>query len=232
MKAIILAAGRATRLLPLTKDTPQCLLKIKNKPVLEHQIELLNKGGIQELVVITGYLSDKVEAFCKKRGIKTRFNPFYGVSGAALTLWVAQEELKNGFVFVYSDTLFDPIIIKGLLEHKADICFAIKKGGLRDEAERVVEQNGAINCISKVKITGENAEFIGIAAFSAAGAEKLIHELNDVAKSNIDSSFIDIIGRLINRKETIMAHDVQDAKFIDLDFLEDLKKAEKISFLV
>ncbi len=232
MKAVILAAGRATRLLPLTKDTPQCLLKIKNKPVLEHQIELLNKGGIQELVVITGYQADKVEAFCKKRGIKTRFNPFYGVSGTALTLWVAQEELKNGFVFVYSDILFDSAIIKGLLENKADICLAIKKGVLRDEAERVVEHTGLINCISKAKTAGENAEFVGIAKFSAAGAEKLIHELNGMAKDNLHSSFMDLISRFIKRKEPVVAHDIQNAEFIDLDFPEDLKKAEKISFLV
>lgn len=230
MKAVILAAGKAQRLLPLTKDTPQCLLKLKNKPVLEHQIELLSKGGIHELVVITGYLSDKVEAFCRKRGIKTRFNPFYGVSGTALTLWVAQEELKNGFVFVYSDVLFDPVIIKRLLEHKADLCLVIKKEILRDEAERVVEHNGSITGISKVKITGENAEFVGIAKFSDVGAEKLIQELNEMAKDNLHSSFIDLLSRFIKRKEPVMACDIRDAQFIDIDFPEDLKKAEQISF--
>ena len=114
MKAIILAAGKATRLLPLTKDTPQCMLKVGKKTILERQIELIKKSGIDDITVITGYLSEKVEKFCKKLGIKTLFNPFYEVSGMAMTLWAAKDELKDGFIFLYSDVLFDlKIILKG-----------------------------------------------------------------------------------------------------------------------
>ena len=66
MKAIILAAGKATRLLPLTKDTPQCMLKIGKKTILERQIELIKSSGIDDITVITGHLSEKVENLCKK----------------------------------------------------------------------------------------------------------------------------------------------------------------------
>jgi len=115
MKAIIMAAGRATRLLPLTKEIPQCLLKIGKKTILEIQIDNLRKVGIDDIIVITGYFSEKVESLCKKIKTKTLFNPFYDISGTALTLWVAREELKEGFVFLYSDILFDESIVKGLL---------------------------------------------------------------------------------------------------------------------
>ncbi len=228
MKVIILAAGKATRLLPLIKEVPQCLLNVGKMTILEKQIEYLKKSGIEDIIVITGYLSDKVEKFCKNIKVKTLFNPFYNVSGMALTLWVAKEELKEGFVFLYSDVLFDSNIINNLLNNKGNICLAIKKDGLREEAEKVIEKDGIIENVSKTKIKGENGEFIGISKFSDIGANKLIEELNKTAKANINSSFIAIIDKLIEKGETVTAFDIKNSKFIDIDFPEDLKKAEKM----
>ena len=115
-----------------------------------------------------------------------------------------EEELKEGFIFLYSDVLFNSKIINGILKNEGDICLAIKKDGLREEAEKVIENNGLIGNISKNKIEGENGEFIGIAKLSKEGSKKLIEELNATAKENLNASFIDI------------------------DFPEDLKKAEKL----
>jgi len=228
MKAIILGAGKATRLLPLTKEIAQSMLKIGEKSILEIQIENLKKAGIDDIILITGHSADKLEEFCKEREIKTLFNPFYKVSGMALTLWIAKEKLKGGFLFLYSDILFDSKIIIKLLENKNDICLAIKKNELREEAEKVVEEEGVIKIISKDKIDKENGEFIGIAKFSENGAEKIIEELKNTAKTNLNASFIEIIDELINKGEKVAACHIQDAQFIDIDFPEDLEKAKRI----
>ena len=228
MNAIILAAGKATRLLPLTKDTPQSLLKVNNKTILERQIDSLRKVGVLDITVVTGHLSDQVETFCKHKGVKYIFNPFYDVSSMALSLWVVREELKNGFMFFYSDVLFDSLIIKNLLTQKGDICFSIKKDGLRDEAERVVEKNGLIECVAKSKIEEENGEFIGIAKFSKSGAKKLLAELNNAAKISLDTRLTRVIDNLITQGETVFAYDISENNFVDIDFSEDLKKAEKL----
>jgi len=227
MKAIILAAGKATRLLPLTKDTPQCLLKIRDKTILEHQLGILNKAGIKGISVICGYMADKVEALCNKLRVKFLFNPFYEVSGTALTLWVAREELKDGFIFLYSDILFDPKVIKGLLGNKGDICLAIKKSGLREEAEKIIEENGVIKSVTKIEMEGENGEFIGIAKFSESGTKKLVEELYEAAKTNINTRFIQIIDNLIKKGEPVTAYDIKGTNFIDIDFPDDLERAKE-----
>ena len=228
MKAIILAAGKSTRLLPLTKDKHQCMLKVGGKTILEKQLNLLKGAGVEDITVVTGYQSVEVEELCKRLEIKTLFNPFYGVSGMALTLWVAKEELRNGFIFLYSDVLFDSGIIKGLLEVKGDICLAIKKNSLREEAEKVIETEGTIKGVTKLDDAEGNGEFIGIAKLSPAGAEKLIWELNIIAKANLNSSFIGSVDSLIKKGETVTAFDIKDAQFIDMDFPEDLEKAEAL----
>ena len=61
MRAILLAAGMGTRLRPLTLDTPKSLVKVNGRPMLETQIEFLREKGISEIIVVTGYLSEKFE---------------------------------------------------------------------------------------------------------------------------------------------------------------------------
>lgn len=230
MKIIILAAGKSPRMLPLTKDTPKCMLEVGEKSILETQLNNLKSAGISgdEIIIITGYLPEKIEPFCKSLGVKTLFNPFYEVSGMSLTLWVAKEELKEGFILIYSDVLFDSGIIEELLQTEEEICLAIEKDGVREEAEKVVEEEGTIKNISKTRIEGENGEFIGIAKFSSKGAKRLIKELDLTARTNLKASLIEVIDNMIKKEEIVTALDVKDAQFIDIDFPEDLEKAREI----
>lgn len=229
MKAVILAAGKATRILPLTKDTPQSLLKVGDKTILERQIYALNQCNIKDIIVVTGYLSDKIEDFSKGKKIKTFFNPFYSVSGMLMTLWIVKEELKDGFVLLYSDVLFEKIIIKQLLESKGDICLAIKKDGVREEAEKVLEENGLITKISKAELKNDgDAEFIGIVKFSTNGAKLLINEINEIARTQLNASLIDVIQALIDKGHKIHSCNINDAKWVDIDFEKDLRLANEL----
>ena len=230
MKTIILATRKATRLLPLTKHIPQCLLRVGDKTILENQVEILNELGLEDITVITGHLSGEIEKLKEDLKIKTLFNPFYEVSWMALALWIAQKELNEGFIFLYSDVLFDPKIIKDLLESEGDICLSIKKKRIvvREEAEKVVVKEGIVTNISKNRTDEENGEFIGIAKFSSAGADKLIAELNQTAKTNLNASLIEVIDNLIKKGETVTARDIDDASFVDIDFPKDLEKAKEL----
>ena len=60
-KAVILSAGQGRRLLPLTKNSPKCLLPISGKPIIEWQIDALLASGIEEIIVVTGFQTNLVE---------------------------------------------------------------------------------------------------------------------------------------------------------------------------
>ncbi|MFH1173775.1 MAG: phosphocholine cytidylyltransferase family protein [archaeon] len=225
MKVIILASGKSTRLLPLTKETPQCLLRIKGKEILTHQLAHLKKAGMQDILVVCGYLADKVETFCKGIRVKTALNPFYDISGLAMSLWVVKDELKHGFLMVYSDVVFDPAIIEGVMKHKGDIYLAIQKNRPREEAEKVIEEKGVLRRMTKKKVPEGNGEFVGIARFSEKGAKLLLDELHAVAKKNIAASLIEVIDTLIRKGITVRAYDIKDADYVDIDFPADIKRA-------
>ena len=65
MIAVILAAGMAKRLRPLTDNTPKCLLDVKGRSLLERSMDALKGAGIQEFVIVTGYLNHMIENFVK-----------------------------------------------------------------------------------------------------------------------------------------------------------------------
>ena len=232
MKAVILAAGKSARLLPLNKNIHQCLLKVNNKTILERQIESLSSAGIEDISLVSGYHSEKVEEVCNKLGIKTFFNPFFELSGTAMTLWIAKSELKNGCYLILSDKLFDSEIIKGFLKTKGDICLTIKRGESRREADKVVDENGVIKKIMIQADNGylkdESAQFVGIAKFSKKGAERLIETLNHLAKTDLLSSLNEVFAELINRGERIDSYEIGISKCIDIKFPDDIKQAEEL----
>ena len=86
MKVIILAAGRGSRLLPLTKDLPKCLLPLRpGVSVLEHQLAVLHECGIRDIIVVSGFktrLIDEVITRFNTDSIKVEnlFNPFFHVA--------------------------------------------------------------------------------------------------------------------------------------------------------
>lgn len=137
------------------------------------------------------------------------------------------KDLKNGFIVLYSDIIFDSETIKDLLKEKGEIVLAIKKNGLREEAEKVVEQNGIVKSVSKMGIEGEDPEYIGLSKFSKEGAGKIIEEMHDIGKTNINATIIRTLERLIINGQKVKSYDIGDSKFIDIDFPEDIKNAEK-----
>ena len=83
MKAIILAAGMASRLRPLTLHTPKSLLTIDGKSLLQRSMDALIQNGIKDFVIVTGYLHEKIEAFVKEQyadtiSVKFIYNNVYG----------------------------------------------------------------------------------------------------------------------------------------------------------
>ena len=229
MKTIILSAGKSTRLQPLTKNTPQSLLRVGQKTIIEKQIDGLVQADIkkEDILVITGHLSDKLEKFCSGLGVETIFDPFYDVSGIAASLWSIRSEEKKGFLFLYSDVLFDPLIVKDLLAKNGDICLALKKDNPRAEAEKVINEAGFIKEIGKTKLEMANSEFIGIAKFSSIGAEKFIKATEGLLKKSLAVSFINVVNSLIQKGEIVTACDVGNSRFVDIDFPSDLERAIK-----
>lgn len=125
--AVIQAGGKGTRLRELTNDKiPKPLLKINGKPMIEWQMENLIRYGIREVVIIVGYLGEKIEEYFgngDKWGIRIEYIREEKPLGSAGALHFLKDKSKKDFILVFGDVMFD-------LDWHRFISFHEKKNGL------------------------------------------------------------------------------------------------------
>lgn len=115
--ALIPAAGLGNRMNDLTKDRPKCLLEINGQPLLKMQIEALEDAGFEQLVIVTGYKAEMIEAFVANHTgsikINTVHNPLFDSTNNIYSVWLALSlpQLSEGFTLIESDLVFDSSII-------------------------------------------------------------------------------------------------------------------------
>jgi choline kinase len=113
MKAIILAAGRGSRMGALTDERPKCLAEVKGVPLVEHQLSALRKGGVSSVGIVTGYKSDLLQSY----GDKRFHNPRWSQTNMVASLLCAKEWLlESNCIISYSDIYYQPDIISKLIE--------------------------------------------------------------------------------------------------------------------
>jgi len=98
MRAILMAAGMGTRLRPLTNNTPKSLIEVNGMSLLERQILNLKEIGVDEIIVLTGYLHEKFDDLVRKYELIKVINDKYDVYNNIYTMYLVREYLKDAFV--------------------------------------------------------------------------------------------------------------------------------------
>jgi choline kinase len=112
MKAIILAAGRGSRMKDLTDERPKCLVELRGKTLLNWQLEALREAGISEIAIVTGYRRELLA----NRGLVEFYNPRWAETNMVSSLACAQEWLlAEPCIVSYSDIFYEASAVKSLM---------------------------------------------------------------------------------------------------------------------
>ena len=246
MRAILIAAGSGIRLGNITKNLPKPLVDINGKSIIEREITLLKKNGINDIVIIIGPHKEK---FLFKN-CKYVFDSFYDNHDQLGSLMAAKAKIKGDLIIFFADILFDNSILQQILNVKADIAVAIdldwEKSYLErsdnppSEADKVLIENGKILKISKniKKNSGRTVgEFLGIVKLSPYGSNYLIKKYEELQKIHLgrfhdaisldNAKLIDILQDIIESGLNIVPVIIK-GKWCEIDTLKDLERAKKI----
>ena len=147
MKAIILAAGLGTRLRPMTENTPTALVKVNQKPLVEYQIEFLKERGIDDIIIVVGYLKEQFYSLEKEyEGLKVIENPYFDTCNNISSLYVAREHLNNTIILDGDQMIFNTDILKPEFERSGYNSVYVENG--TDEWLQQVE-NGIVTSCSR-----------------------------------------------------------------------------------
>ena len=121
IQAVILAGGKGTRMKSLTKNTPKPMLKIGGLPILAHQVELLRRYGIKDIVILTHHLSEAIEEYFKDGkdfGVKISYFKERKPLGTTGGIKEIEDKLKKDFIIVYGDVMVNMDIARLLRFHR------------------------------------------------------------------------------------------------------------------
>ncbi len=106
MQCVILAAGKGTRLRPLTDNTPKPLVHVAGKPLLDYIVAVL-PSAVDELIIVHGYLGEQIKAHCGEVyfGRKVTYVEQVAQKGTAPALWLCKELLQGRFLFMFADDI-------------------------------------------------------------------------------------------------------------------------------
>lgn len=188
MKAIILAAGQGTRLKKYTQDLPKGMLNFMGKTVIERQIEMYRKCGINDIIVIRGFAADKI----KYEGIKYYMNEDFANTNMVESLMCAQKEFNDDVIVSYSDILFEERLLKGMMNATGDFNCAVddnwkaywqmRYGRVDFDTESLAidaSDNITELGLESPNIDSISARYIGLLKFSKAGinyVQEIMHE--------------------------------------------------------
>ena len=232
MVAVILAAGKGSRLGNYTKDLPKSLLPLNKNgdTLLDYNLKMLNTFELKKIIIVTGFNSDKVEHHVKKYSkIEIVYNHFWNYCNVLGSLYIALNYIDDDFLFLHADTLADTTIWNNLLTKKGEMVlpFDRKKCG-QEEMKVLVKGTKVIEITKEMDPATADGEFLGIAKFLKntipffkETAETLLKkgELNHYMESVIQEA-------IDKRKFEVTALDILEHKFIEVDFEEDYLKAK------
>ena len=237
MKAVILAAGIASRLRPLTDNTPKCLLKVGEKSILELTIDNIIANDIDTVIIVTGYLEEKIRNFVANKYLDLNvtyiYNELYGSTNNIYSLWLTKEILSGDeMLLMDSDIIFDKEIITKLLASGYESCLALKRHDVQDEEIKVkAGENGRVLEIGKeVKLQDATGESIGIEKFGGETLKELftIIERKIVVEKNINQFYEAAFQELADKGANIYTVDTTDYICMEIDTAADLEAARLI----
>ena len=175
MRAIILAAGQGTRLLPFTRDNPKCLVPVEGRAILDHQLDALHAAGVSEVLVVGGYRLDRLKDHLTAMPAASRprllCNPFWAVSNSIGSVWTARAMLDQPFCLLNGDTILAPELIRQAIEAaRPGVSLMVEQARLfAHDDMRVDVAEGVVRAVGK-DLTEAAAQHRSLGVIVATGA--------------------------------------------------------------
>ena len=235
MKALILAAGMGRRLKPITDRMPKTMIRIEDKPILDHILTNIKKCKIKDVVIVTGYKDHVIRNYVgdgSKWGLRVEYchNEKYNNTENIYSVKIAREKLAGeDFILINADDLFPPTVISKMMRAKGKIIVAVdKEGTVGREEMKVKIENRRIKAVTKkLKPSEADGEDIGVIKFSREGGEAFFNAIDEIIRrKGPHYYFQEAIHYLASKDYPVTYVNVEDEPWIEIDDHFDLKWAK------
>ncbi len=232
MQAVVLAAGKGTRLRPLTEDLPKGLVEVAGQPILTYCFDDLIDLGADELLVVVGYEKEQIISYYgdSYRDVPITYTHQREQNGLAHALLTVEEQVDDDFMLILGDNIFEANlsdVVNRQFEDRADAAFLVEEVPYEDASRYGVcdtnEYGEIVEVIEKPEEPPTNLVMTGFYTFTPA----IFHACHLVQPSNRgEYELSEAIDLLIQSGRTIDAIRMEGWR-IDVGYPEDRDEAEK-----
>lgn len=233
MKAIILAAGKGSRISTKIGNIPKSTLEIDGKPMIRNTVEALMSFGIEPIICV-GYEKEKIQKALQGIDLKYYVNPFFDVTNNAASLWFCKEELYEETIILSADVVFQKEILQPLIDEKGDLILLTDRTRTNDGDYffQLSESGAILKYGPKLMPWERSCEYVGIAKIGRRmvfAFKKRLEEFIDKGEHQI--YFEQVFFSFLEESEvTVKALDVEGLDWREIDYYEDYEKVLKHFF--
>lgn len=233
-RAIILAAGKGTRLRPITNRIPKCLALVDYKPILQHQLEALQEAAIKEAIIVIGYKGDQIKEFLRdktfpKIKIKLVKNPNEQTNNMFSLYLALKKTPLDHVILMNGDVVFDHNIMKLIASSTFENAIAVDLKKYHKESMKVIVKNGRIIDISKKtpkkKTSGMSIDIYKFSKTGLRTLSKIMRKIIIVEKRVNEWTEVAIEEALIKGLIEVYPVDIQSRFWFEIDSYNDLQLA-------
>lgn len=224
-KAIFMAAGFGSRMVPVTLNTPKPLIKVHGKKIIETLLDAVLEAGITDITIVRGYLGEQFDLLKRKYPmIKFVDNPIYNEANNISSAYLVRDMLANAYVLESDLLLYNKELIRkyeyvtnylGMYTTRTDDwCFETKKG-----------------FITKVRVGGENVHHMyGISYWTKEDAMKMEIDIEKVFKSpgGKERYFEEVALRECINNYKVWVREIGEGEIVEIDTYNELKQIDSI----
>lgn len=229
LRAIILAAGKGSRLEPVSGESVKCLVELGGMTLIERQCSYLRASGISRIAVVVGFQAERIRRICGPE-VEYVENPIFAETNSLYSLWLARHWFQSGFVVMNSDVFFHPELLRDLITAKYEDAILIswrEQTKYGDEEMKVKVRDGRLLDISKTMDPEEaDGENVGIVKFGATGASVLAKELEKLIAGGAKKSWAPRAFLEFSKTRPLHVLSTRGLPWIEIDFPDDLRRAQ------
>lgn len=230
MRAIILAAGRGTRISRYLAGKPKCTVNIGDEILIEYTIKLLKKRGIDKIAVILGYGGNTIRDILKKYNIDYYENPFFDVTNSIASLWFARDFLcsRDDYIIMNGDVYIEEELLDDILfDKKSPVMFA--DGSRKECADYKFKYTNNILEKYGKELEGDDisGEYIGIGKFDKGFVDVFTARLADmISKQEHDVWWENVIYNMVGERDVYVT-EIKNRFWAEVDYIEDYERILK-----
>ena len=227
MNALILAAGRGTRISRYLEGKPKCTVDIGGKPLIQYTIELLRSKGIQKIGIVLGYQQQIIRDVLKGQDVDFFYNPFFDVTNSIASCWFAREFFQDhqDMIIMNGDVFMDPSVLDDVIAEKMNPVL-ISDETRKEEADYKLKYTDCILEKYGKELTGSDitGEYVGIAKISGNYKPTFLAKLLEMINSQKHSVWWENVLYELSGQQKIYVKNIAGKFWAEVDYIEDYQR--------